>query len=224
MDKNKKDTLFDVVFSIWFLGSIIGMFYLFGIEHVYLGLTLFLQLFIGLGVYFCSKSKIRILIILFGLSLLAVIWIDAFGNNILKNILTKEVLGSILGTLVFSIGGICMLVIPRNTEKKKLERCTIPVTAECIDLKVTYGDGSNLYSPVWKYYYNGEYHTYCDNFYSNIGIPKIGDNKELLLNPENLNDIYIQTPSIIRKIFDLLGIASLFFGLMSIQFFIAEIL
>lgn len=230
MNKKKKDTIIVIAFLTWFFGSIIWMLYSFGIGQVHLGLALFAQYFIVLGlIAIFSKVKVGIVPVLVGTAVLAGVFLDAFGTEEFKNIFTQKVLVLVFAALLFAGTGIYFLIIRRYLIYRKSKRCTLPVIAECVNLKVKsdasdYHSKTKLYSPIWKYYFNGEYHTYCDNDFSNFGVSNVGDNIELFINPQKYDDIYLPKPISHNKFYDFLGVCALISSGITCYFLIIEIL
>lgn len=226
MNKKTKDTIITILFLTWFFGSIIGLIYFFGIGQYHIGLTLFAQFFIIFGFIFLfsAKSKIGLVPLLVGLSILTCVGIDVFGTEKIKMIFTEDVLAFSFGSLLFIIAGICILVIPRSLKKRNLKRCTHSVIAKCISFSKISSKSRTLYAPIWKYYFNGEFHTSCDEIYSNLELPNVGDTIELFINPKDPKDIYREDNSIFDKITDLLGISGLAGGITLLFFLIVKII
>jgi len=97
------------------------------------------------------------------------------------------------------------------------EVCTVPVTAVCTDknekdritiviekielmpsyvnVKTSTCTSARRYvrsfcSPVYEIYYGGQTYTLCDNNYNNFNIPEAGDEREILINPDNPQEFY----------------------------------
>lgn len=63
--------------------------------------------------------------------------------------------------------------------------CTEEVTATCVDvLSRRRRKGGRTYCPVWEYYYNGNMIQMQEDSYSNVSVPKVGDEGILYVNPQ----------------------------------------
>ena len=78
--------------------------------------------------------------------------------------------------------------------KKKKENCTYIVQAQCIDLRED--PVEELYSPVYRYYYNGCEYTYKSNFSSNIKPPVLNEYYEIKINPKHPEEAWISQNSV----------------------------
>lgn len=226
----KKGTVVGIAILVWFLGSIIAMLHCFETGQTHMGIALIAQYFLVFGLIFLigAKEKIGVAILLIGLAMLIGVGINTLGSDELTNILTEKVLFMVLFALIFVGSGICMIVIPICIKRGKLKRCTMPVYAECIEFKESYsGSGistTKVYAPVWKYYFNGEPNTYCDEFYSNFGVPNIGYSTEILVNPKDVNDVYIKESPMYSKSGKFIGVCCLIGGGILTYSLIIEIL
>ena len=230
MNKKTKDAIFATLFLTWFFGSIIWMLCAFGSGNVHLGLALFAQYFIIFGfiTLFFGKTKFGLVPLFVGFGILTCVGIDALGTENIKMLFTEKVLALTFGTILFLASGTCLLVIPRLIIKGKIKRCTLPIQAECVGFEEEYSSSrmthKTLYAPIWKFYYNREFHTYCDNVFSNFGLPNYGDLIELFINPKNPEDVYIPTHPSHSKLMDFLSISCLIGGITLLYFLIIEIL
>lgn len=107
----------------------------------------------------------------------------------------------------FLIAGICILIVPMLIRKKKLETCTLTVEARCIDMQYRWhhsrkGRAHKVYAPKWEYMVNGQIYTHQETGYSNVGIPNIGDVEEVLVNPDDPNELYryVKSQDLIVKV------------------------
>lgn len=117
----------------------------------------------------------------------------------------------------FFIAGILMLVMPFVKRHFLLKVCTLPIMATCIDLDLRLSSNrrsrSHVYAPKWKYTVNGKEYEHQENSYTNMNVPKIGSEYEILVNPYDPDQIYRNDPSsmkfmvIFGIIFMLAGIA-----------------
>jgi hypothetical protein len=98
------------------------------------------------------------------------------------------------GMIFFIAGSIVFWnSILKCISKKKI--CTQPVTALCYDLHVSVsrdsdGHTSKTFSPVWRYYYNGNYYEHHERSSSNIDVPRVGQEYTLMIDPNDPLTIY----------------------------------
>ena len=88
----------------------------------------------------------------------------------------------------FLIIGLCFLIFPTVSFVHKKNTYT-PVMAVCRELDMRWSRSKNggrrrVYAPTWEYYFDGQYYTVKSNSYSNIDVPKEGEEYELLINPD----------------------------------------
>ena len=83
--------------------------------------------------------------------------------------------------LIIVIGSIAARVINARVY-------TAAVEAECTELLSKRQRGKHgyhtLYCPVWKYTYAGKEYTSSENVYSNVNVPKVGETKEIYVDPD----------------------------------------
>ena len=89
--------------------------------------------------------------------------------------------GLFIGTIIF--------------RKRKKEKCTYAVQAQCIDLRKD--PEESLYSPVYKYYYNGREYIYESRTSSNAKPPELNGYREIKINPENPDEVWMTNYSIV---------------------------
>ena len=114
-------------------------------------------------------------------------------------------------------GGIFVLagIITGISESRKKKRCVDPVMAIVIDNKKHHKSSSNghrtvTYKPVFQYYYNGMTMTETSNTSSNPPKFRVGDETELLVNPNNPREFIAvkdNTASVLSVILTLVGLA-----------------
>lgn len=101
---------------------------------------------------------------------------------------------TILVTGFFFIIGLLMIVLP-ILKRRYLQRvCTEPIMARCVYLdsrrETTNGRTKILYAPKWEYSVDGAVYQHQENTYTNIKVPVVGEECELLMNPENPEQVY----------------------------------
>lgn len=99
----------------------------------------------------------------------------------------SELLVGIL-LLVIGVGIYAGVIFGKVTAAKY---CTYPVMAKVADIRVsTDSDGDRTYMPVYEFQFKGETHLIHNSTYSNIGVPKLGETREIFIDPENLDEYY----------------------------------
>lgn len=95
---------------------------------------------------------------------------------------------------VFYIVGLSMLIMPPIINKKKKERCTVPVQAVVIDHIRNHGGRHRTYAPLFEYEYRGVKYRERDNI--SIGnrsdLPMIGKKLPMYINEEEPTDFYVE--------------------------------
>ena len=112
-----------------------------------------------------------------------------FGSTDFHNAIASH--GALLvGILLIVIGvGIYAGVIYGKVTAAKY--CTYPVMAKVVDLRVSFdSDGDRTYMPIYEFQFKGETRQIHNNTYSNIGVPKLGEVREIFIDPENLDEYY----------------------------------
>ena len=92
------------------------------------------------------------------------------------------------------IGGIVMITATYTGHRAKLQRCNEIITAVCIRLNERYDRGEYsikyIYAPVYNYYYNGQEYTVEATTYSSVGVPEVGSEVKIRINPQKPEDFY----------------------------------
>lgn len=211
---NKWSTFLGIVFLIWFVVSMLSLIYFGTLGNGNTTLAIVGQYFLvfGLIVTFAAKSKFGIIFVLVGAAILIGTGINVFGTEEIMYIFNENGVPVLL-SMAFFLTGLGMLIIPRYIENKKKNTCTFAVDAKCVRFMEQYDmEDGTTYAPVFEFYAGGELHTYCYDLYSNVGLPKVGDIETLYINPEDFNDIYRPTPSILKKFIAFMGIVFTIFG------------
>lgn len=102
--------------------------------------------------------------------------------------------GKGMGVCMFLMGAFVM-VLPILKRSIMLKRCTERITAVCtyLDKKLnrsSKGGRYYTYAPKWEYTYNGKVYQHQERNHSNIGVPKIGEEYEIFINPDDPDEIY----------------------------------
>lgn len=96
---------------------------------------------------------------------------------------------------IFTLVGIGLIAVPPILHNIKMKMYTMPIDAVCIDLdwrisRSKHGRGTMLYAPTWEYSYNGNTYTYKESTYTNLNVPKVGAVYQLLMNPDEPEELY----------------------------------
>ena len=96
---------------------------------------------------------------------------------------------------IFVLVGIALIVLPPIIHKHKMEVFTVTIEAVCIHLdhhisRTRKGRRTITYAPTWEYDYNGNMYTYKESTYTNLNVPKVGAVYELLINPDEPEELY----------------------------------
>lgn len=99
---------------------------------------------------------------------------------------------------VFLLVGLGFLILPPIIRRSQAKRCTDSVIAECINLDSHRSHSSNghstrVYAPTWKFVYQGREFIQKESTYSNVSVPKVGEQVELHINPSDPTDFYRET-------------------------------
>ena len=117
---------------------------------------------------------------------------------------------------ILAVGGIIFAgaaliigsLISNNVSKKKF---TQRVEGKCVELR-TPPTGRSVpvkLSPVYEYYFNGQYQRVMNGTYFNKGYPEVGETREIFINPDIPGDYY--EPKMTRSITIFLCILGMFF-------------
>lgn len=170
---SKRDSMMCLfIFGIYFL--VFGLIAITQEQNLKKNLHLFLLLIVGLGIMICSG-------------------ISMWGKNF--NLTMSKDSAPILILCLFILVGAYMFFGTLLTIKGSKTRCTIAVSAKCIDLDKhdminSNGSHTTVYAPVFNYYYNGTSYNIKLNNYSNVDVPIVGEYKDIYINPDNSEDVY----------------------------------
>ncbi len=193
----KKMTPGALIFLIVFLGGIVGAMILCKFDELYAVMCGGLC-FLSSAVYALTQQKGKgamfpiILVGLVGLGMIGVplLWKYQVSHPEMKPILTEQ-LGLVAFALVFFGVGVGILIAAFRSHQHRTKCCTVSVQATCIELiRKRSSKGGVLYNPVWEYYFGGQTYTQNDPVSSNVGVPQVGEQVEIMVNPENPTDYY----------------------------------
>lgn len=97
--------------------------------------------------------------------------------------------------LCFFLMGACIFLMPILKRIYMLKRCTEKIRAVCIDLyeEVRHepeGGTSAVYIPKWEYSYDGKVYQQYEDRRTNVGVPNVGSERMIYVNPDDPNEIY----------------------------------
>lgn len=97
------------------------------------------------------------------------------------------------GLLLFLFSGIGIILSALTEPTRKRRYCTEKVTGVCVDFQVslTASRGRRRSrAPIYEFYYAGETHRIVESTYSNFANPQIGEEREIYVDTESLDEIY----------------------------------
>ena len=95
--------------------------------------------------------------------------------------------------LLFVLIGLLLIVSAFTEPKRMLRYCTEKVTGVCVDYKMSISANSNRNmsrAPVYEFSYNGETRRIAESTFSNFANPQIGDEREIYIDTESLDEVY----------------------------------
>lgn len=93
--------------------------------------------------------------------------------------------------------GVLLAGFPAFERAMKEKRCTLEVTARCCDIngrKLSRGGGYE-YMHVWEFFIGSEMFTVPDNLWTRKGAPETGSFADIMVNPDDPQDIYRREPA-----------------------------
>lgn len=207
--KEKFEKILGIIFLIWFVGSIVALFYFSQINGYY-ALMVFGQYFVVFGIIpLFSKAKgklIGIPFILVGLACIIIPLLMLHPELLSFNIDWNYVI-PLLFMSVFIIVGLVLILVPILIKNKLKKVCTVTVFATIKDYDVSYDDGKKLYCPIYSFEFNNEKYEFLGKIYSNINLKPIGTVLNLNINPNNPNQFLENNKN--NKFFIIFGILTL---------------
>ena len=114
---------------------------------------------------------------------------DRFGPRALKSWADENERWITCGVLIVVGAGLILSGFLGRIQKRRY--CTELVEGTCIELRQGRGSNSrNLYSPVYRYYYQGEWRTVTNNLFTNYGNPNIEDVRQIYIDPVYFDEYY----------------------------------
>lgn len=152
------------------------------------------------------------LFLLVALGIMIYCGIMAFGFE--NGVINFRKLLSALFPAIFVIIGLALIFDTILKNKSKKEKCTARVVAVVTELLKKCNDNSTIYCPVYNFYYCGEHIDVCTNEYRNFDVPQVGQEVEILVNPDNPQEIFIPSKKAFAFII-VVGAAFVFMGIIS---------
>lgn len=90
---------------------------------------------------------------------------------------------------ILILAGIGITIFDVLFRKRKRERCSLLVAAECVDVEKMCYEQDTVYAPTWKYTINGLEYIIRENSYTSRKID-IGAKKDIYVNPDNPREIF----------------------------------
>ena len=102
----------------------------------------------------------------------------------------------------FALIGLMVMILPSLSSSMKKRRCTLPVEATCVGHNSHLSSGGRrhhhhhhhhrhrVYAPIWEYYIDGRTIKKAETTYTNVNVPQVGSTREIMVNPDDPEDIY----------------------------------
>ena len=187
------------VFLLWFIASVVGMFYvsrtaeLSWLSPVILGQVFLVIGTAGLIVMLRAKKKdlwIDIAAIVVGAIIVVLPLIYHYGSEQTKAAITAHI--PTLAGAGLLIAGLCGTLAAYIGQKRTAEKYSTTVEGICIERKTRLGSGGAvLHCPVYEITLNGETLRMEKEVYSNVGVPQIGEGRTLYIDENDL-DCYVE--------------------------------
>lgn len=193
-EKNKRDHLLSRIIYYVFFGLTLGV----GLcslvrEEAWLTVPLLLQFVFGICVYRLSipgKMTRSLLIYLLGDTVImgAIAGLRLAFPEAFVRASSLFLWG--LGIQIITFVGLTFIVFAMTIRKNKITRCTVPVRGRVVDYSVYHSRTLSKYSPVFVYKYNDEYFSGYQEIYMDKKLPKLGDEDDILIDPDFPEEIY----------------------------------
>lgn len=209
MQNNEKNVstgakLFGLIFVLWFIASLGGLFYITTLDEQPTDLILIIigQFFTVFGILAMASNKpgkdfpfILFMFPIVGLSLLSVGLLLKFGGPSMEAMIEQYAPAFVI--LVFPAAGVIMVVqgiILASSYNRRIRECNTTIQAKCTDVKMTrmsrHGthigyNRTKVYMPVFTIYYNNKTYTLKNNMYSNHIQYEKGMYYDIKINPKN---------------------------------------
>lgn len=216
------NTIFGIIFMIWFIVSLFIPFYLFNISNYY-GLIAVGQYFfvLGLIIILTNKEPIGLVGILIGAPLIIFpILMLNFSNSSFSIDWIPIIVLTI--SIIITIIGLGIIIVPILKDKKLQANKTLEIQATVVDFnKETDGEITFL-CPIYEYTFNKQIYKVTTNCFSNNNIPPLNSITYLKIDPNNPQDFYIKNPLLFVERF--IGIMFIILGILVSLFIIFFVL
>ncbi len=193
------DTVASILFLLWFVASIGLLIYFAKTGKTALTLAVFGQYFLVFGIIglvssvseggFKFKSLPILLFPLVGIGAIAGGIIIQYGSEELKK-RCVDALPTIF-IMLFIVIGICLIIGGLYSSLYLKLTCTEYVNAECIEVRKQFNSNNGeAYCPVYSFSYNGQSYKVCNDMYTNMYVPALGESYELYINPNKPMKFY----------------------------------
>ncbi len=219
--------IISVIFVIWFIGSVALMIFCGKTGRGGLAPALIGQYFLVFGLIIVigtiKNKEFNPITLIFpsaGALCIIVTLINYFGS---ENIMTfiDENMPYILMAL-FLVVGIVLVAVALSRYFGRKKRCSYSVTAKCTELRERADNGHMMACPVYEIWYNGEVIKLCDDVYSNNIDVKVGDEKEIMINPDKPTE-YFSAAEMTASAIIIGGIGFAIILVMIFAFFMTEV-
>ncbi len=186
--KEKAQALIGIIFLIWFVGSLILIIHLSNVNPIY-SVICFGQYFLVFGlIALCNKVWPGLIFAIIGLGIIIVSVLSLMPNLSIN----WDIVLPILLLSVFIIVGIGLMTIPTIVKIIKKKKTSFKVMGKVIDLEGAYEEGTKVFAPVYEFYFNGKTYRVKSNVITNVGVPKIGEVLEIMIDPNNPEEFYVE--------------------------------
>lgn len=170
-----------VIFIIWFVGSIFGSIYFFGVNQ-YMGFLIFGQFFLVMGlIAVFNKVPIGWIFVLAGLGLIIIPTFIKY-SDLLSFKVNWEFFGILTAGIFFTLCGLGMFFIPIINSKKLKKRCSLNIYAKVINI-------NKLNCPVYEYNVSGKRYRVAGQKNEKHSL---GENVQLNVDPNEPRDIFYE--------------------------------
>ena len=196
--KNNSKSILGIIFIIWFVLSFAAIFYTAeNSEMSWLMPVIFGQYFLGFGLFITFGATNRkksfpvgLVLMILGAAVLGFSLCYHYGNDSIKENILERLLPLSLCAVFFLVGLVGVICTAFRPARLK-RRFTLPVNAVCVDILSRRGsNGGRVYCPVYAAFVGGKEVTIQRNVYTNIGVPKIGDERQLFISEKGEDGFY----------------------------------
>jgi hypothetical protein len=172
------------------------------------------QFFLIMGIIaICKKQISGAAFTVTGIGCIIIPAINEWGGLFNSNFSSSNIFPIFLSTAI-TIIGLAMMIVPGVLENMAERRCKVIVEAECVDFKSTIVSGGEMvYSPIYKYTFEGKDYTVCRGKYSKIKNQDIGYKTTLKINQKKPKDVYFEASKASKMLIYIFGISFFIAGI-----------